>query len=108
MMKFHIIILPEARDDLIDIYQYVAEHDSMGHADLLLDVLEEKCSSLCLHPQRGHPVPELKRIHVESYREIHHKPYRIIFQILSEIVYIHAVLDGRRDLQDLLERRIIR
>lgn len=107
-MKSSVIVLPEARDDLIDIYQYVAEHDSLGHADALLDELEEKCMSLCIYPQRGHPVPELKRIYVESFREIHHKPYRIVFQISNEIVYIHAVLDGRRELQDLLERRIIR
>jgi len=107
-VKFSVIVLPEAHDDLIALYQYIATHDLPGHADAILDGLEEKCRSLCTHPQRGHLVPELKRIYVESYREIHFKPYRIIFQISSDTVYIHAILDGRRELQDLLERRMLR
>jgi toxin ParE1/3/4 len=42
------------------------------------------------------------------FREIHFKPYRIIYQIVESDVYIHAVLDGRRDLQELLEIRLLR
>ncbi|MDD5673208.1 MAG: type II toxin-antitoxin system RelE/ParE family toxin [Chitinivibrionales bacterium] len=107
-MKYTVFILPEAKEDLFEIYRYVAEHDSIARAEALLDGLEEKCVSLCNHPERGHGVPELKRVYVESFREIHYKPYRIIFQISPKNVYVHAVLDGRRELQDLLERRMLR
>jgi toxin ParE1/3/4 len=107
-MTHTVIILPEAKDDLVNIYQYVAEHDSTNRADTLLTELEERCASLCSFPERGHVVPEMKRVYVESYREIHYKPYRIVFQITSENVYVHAVLDGRRELQHLLERRMLR
>ncbi|MFW6131795.1 MAG: type II toxin-antitoxin system RelE/ParE family toxin, partial [Candidatus Aminicenantaceae bacterium] len=58
--------------------------------------------------QRGHVPPELERIGVYSYKEIHFKPYRIICEVSESIVYIHCVLDGRRSLQELLEKRILR
>ena len=107
-MSYTVIVLPEAKDDLLDIYLYVAEHDSISRADALLEKLEHTCYSLNLNPERGHTVPELKRIHIEGFREIHFKPYRIIFQICVDDVYIHAVLDGRRELQEILERRMLR
>jgi toxin ParE1/3/4 len=107
-MKYKVVILPEAKEDLIEIFLYVAEHDSPTRADALLDALEEKSTSLYENPQRGHIVPELKRVHVDGFREIHCKPFRIVFQISDKNVYVHAVLDGRRELQELLERRILR
>jgi toxin ParE1/3/4 len=107
-MKHAVVILPEAKEDIVDIYLYCAEHDSIARANTLLDGLEEKCDSLCSNPERGHSVPELKRVYVESFREIHFQLFRIIYQVSNEKVYVHAILDGRRELQELLERRIIR
>ena len=107
-MNFEVLILPEAEDDMVDKYRYVAEHDSAGHAEKLLDALERKCSLLNNAPEREHGVPELIRINVTGFREIHFKPYRIIYQVLGGRAFIHAVLDGRRELQDLLEKRLIR
>ena len=106
-MKHKVLMLPEAEGDLVAIYRYVAEHDSAGKAEKLLTVLEQKCSVLNGNPERGHGVPELRRIYVTGFREIHYKPYRIIYQIVGDKVYIHAVLDGRRELHELLEKRLM-
>lgn len=107
-MARRVLILPEAKEDLVDIHRYVAPHDSIVLAERLLDRLEEKCASLSEHPERGHAVPELKRVFVSGFKEIHFKPYRIIYQIFDEIVHIHAVIDGRRELQEFLEQRVLR
>jgi toxin ParE1/3/4 len=107
-MKYSVVFLPEAEQDLLDIYLYVAQHDAISRAEALLLNLEEKCMYLNENPERGHLVPELKHVHVEGFREIHYKPYRIIFQVTAECVYVHAVFDGRRELQEILERRILR
>ena len=107
-MHFDVLVLPEGEDDLIDIYYYAAGHDSVGQAEKLLDSLELKITLLKSAPERGHGVPELSRIHATGFREIHFKPYRIIYQIVGKAVFIHAVLDGRRDLRELLERRLLR
>ena len=67
-----------------------------------------KCLNLESFPERGHTPPELERINLIGFFEIHFKPYRIIYQILNNNVYIHCVLDGRRELQELLEKRLLR
>ncbi len=107
-MKFRVQIISDAEDDLFEIYRYVAKSDSVARAEKLLDKLEKACLSLSELPNRGHVPPELERVAVYDYLEIYHKPYRIIYQIISGRVYIHCVLDGRRDLGELLQRRILR
>jgi toxin ParE1/3/4 len=107
-VNYSVIILPEARDDLSDLYTYVSRNDSVVKADALLNRLEEKCASLFTAPERGNTVTELERVHVQGIREIHFKPYRIIYQVIDRKVFVHAILDGRRELQELLERRILR
>lgn len=98
----------EAEKDLIDIYRYVAIHDSVKVADYLLDELEILCASLSSLPIRGHVPPELERVAVTAYREVHFKPYRVVYEIINREVFVHCILDGRRDMQALLERRLLR
>ena len=59
-------------------------------------------------PERGHYPPELEKLGIYQYLEIHLEAYRIIYQILGPDVFVHAVLDGRRDIQELLYQRLIR
>lgn len=107
-MKYEVFIIADAEEDLYEIYNFVAVYDSVEKAEKLLTELEETCNSLLKFPKRGHIPPELERIGVLDYREIHYKPYRIIYQIIESVVYIHCVLDGRRNLQELLEKRLLR
>ena len=107
-MAFEVYIVNDAEDDLYEIYNYVATYDSIEKAETLLSNLEETCQSLIVFPNRGHLPPELERINIFDYKEIHYKPYRIIYQIIESDVYIHCILDGRRNLQELLEKRILR
>jgi toxin ParE1/3/4 len=106
--RYRVRIIEDAEQDLIDIYIYVAVNDSAQRANYVLDQLESLCLSLAELPDRGHVPPELDRIGVTTYLEVHFKPYRVIYQITGRDVDIHGVLDGRRDMQTLLERRILR
>ena len=107
-MKYHVCIIADAEEDIFSIYKYVAMNDSVQKAEVLLINIEEKIASLSELANRGHTPPELERIGIYEYREIHLKPYRIIYQIIESDVYIHCVLDGRRDLEDLLLERLLR
>ena len=107
-MKYSIYIISDAEEDILDIYNYISISDSIENAEHLLQKIEETCLSLSRLPNRGHIPPELERIGIIEYREIHFKPYRIIYQVVESNVYIHCILDGRRELQELLEKRIIR
>jgi len=107
-VKYTVHLVIDAENDLLDIYRYVARHDSAEKADRLLDNLEKTISKLETLPLRGHYPPELESIGVLEFREVFFKPYRIIYQVINKDVYVHAVLDGRRDLQELLQQRMLR
>jgi toxin ParE1/3/4 len=108
LKRYRVRIVEDAEQDLIDIHRYVALHDSAEKADYVLDQLESLCLRLAELPQRGHTPPELDRIGVTVYREVHFKPFRVLYQVIGQEVFVHCVLDGRRDMQSLLERRLLR
>lgn len=108
MKRYRVRIVEDAAQDLIDIYTYVAANDSAHNAAYVLDQLETNCVRLADLPLRGHVPPELDRVGVTAYREVHFKPYRVIYQVIGQDVFVHCVIDGRRDLQSLLERRLLR
>lgn len=107
-MKYEVLLTRDAEEDVFEIYDYVARNDSVGKADYLFQKVKETCLSPENYPGRGHTPPEFERINVREYLEVHFKPYRIIYQIREKKVFVHCVLDGRRNLQDLLQKRLLR
>lgn len=109
MRKRHkVVIDPQAKQDLKEIFIYVALNDNLNSANKLLDKLEDTCNKLEKLPERGHIPVELRSTGLKRYLEVHFKPYRIIYEIDKEIIYIHAVLDGRRNIQEVLSERLLR
>ena len=107
-MKFKVHFISDAEDDLFEIYKFVYLNDSEEAAEKLYDKLYQKCLTLRVIPGRGHIPNELKLLEIDSYLEILCKPYRIIYQIIEDDVFVHCILDGRRDLQTLLQERLLR
>ena len=108
MKKHNVQFDRDAEDDLFDIYSYVALNDSIQQADRLFEALTRACYSLRTLPLRGRIPPELQDIGVSQFREIRFKPYRIFYSIDHATVTVHCVLDGRRDMQTLLQERLLR
>ena len=107
-MTYKIILAETAESDMYGIHEYVEFHDSLQRADKLLEGIEQTVFSLETMPQRGHCSPELLRLGHQEYREIHFKPYRIIYSIQDRNVIVNSILDGRRDMQTLLQQRLLR
>ncbi len=108
-MTFQVLLTDWAEDDLVGIYNYVQQRDSIDAAASLLDNLEAACRNLKDLPNRGHILPELGHIGVTEIREVHCKThYRVIYEVVGKKVLIYGVLDGRRSMQTLLEERLLR
>lgn len=107
-MKYKVLIDPQAKFDLQDIFTFVAIDDGFDNSIKLLDAIENTCYKLEELPMRGHIPHELRQTGINKYLEIHYKPYRIIYEIENNLVYIHAVLDGRRNIQEILSERLLR
>lgn len=107
-MKYKVNFISNAENDLFEIYKFVHINDSEESAEKLYNRLYKKCLTLHEVPERGNIPPELRLLEIEDFLEIHCKPYRIIYQIIDNEVFIHCILDGRRDIQKLLEERLLR
>jgi len=106
-MSYQAFLTDDAAHDLEDLYDYIESHDAPEKADYVLDKIEETFSSLADNPERGAYPNELLAVGLREYRELYFKPYRIIYRIIGKYVYVMVIADGRRDMQSLLERRLL-
>jgi toxin ParE1/3/4 len=106
-MPFTVLLTHDAARDLEALYDYIALHDAPQKADYVLDQIEKAFSGLSEFPERGANPKELAALGIREYREIFFKPYRIIYRIMDKDVYVLLVVDGRRDMQTLLQRRLL-
>ena len=106
-MSFLVQVTKDAARDLEKIGDYIDWHDAPGRADHVLEQIEKAFHSLSEHPQRGNSPKELRDIGIREYREIFFKPYRIIYRVMGDNVYVLVIADGRRDMQALLQRRLL-
>lgn len=93
--------------DLEEILEYIAAERGVDHALAVYETLRHGIASLATMPRRCRQVPELHDIGLLEYREIIEPPYRLVFRIAGGQVAILAVLDSRRDLEELLVQRAI-
>ena len=108
MKRYSVRLTQEVEVDLLDLFEYIAKKDSAESAYYVLGELETLILSLEQQAERGHYPPELIEHGIKDYREVLFKPYRIIYEIEGSRVYVLACFDGRRDMQSLLERRLLR
>ena len=106
-MPHPVYLTDDAVHDLDELYDYISRHDTPGKADYVLKQLEKTFTSLAESPERGAYPQELLHLGIREYREIFFKPYRIIYRVLDTAVYVLLIADGRRDMQALLQRRLL-
>lgn len=105
--RFEVELTQGAEDDLEAIHGYLAEHRSTDAAEALLDAFLEKIYTLERYPERGSFPKEFEALGVREFRQILLDPYRLIYRVIGSKVFILVIADGRRDMQALLERRLL-
>ena len=96
-----------AAADLRAIIENVAR-DSVSAAAAVFEGIAAHASRLRSFPSRGRIIAELESQGIRSYRELIATPWRIIYKIEAREVRVLAVLDARRNLEDLLLERFLR
>lgn len=97
-----IIWLEEAKDDLKDIFEFIAR-DSKRYAQLQIEKLYDRTMILKDHIRAGKLVEELGN---EKIRELIEGRYRIIYRINNESsVHILMIHHSARDLAGRLRRK---
>jgi len=103
-----VLLSDAAKRDLADIHRYIAENDSIAHADHVLAGIERALARLAQFPHRGNVPKELRTAGIADFREVHFKPYRMIYRVGISAVNVYCIADGRRDMQSLLLARLTR
>lgn len=105
--KFRVELTEGAERDLEALHEYLAAHRSADEANALLDGLLAKIELLETFPERGNYPKELAALGIHEFRQTTLPPYRIIYRITGEVVFIMIIADGRRDMGTLLEQRLL-
>ncbi|OBS30288.1 plasmid stabilization protein [Tepidimonas fonticaldi] len=104
----YVVLLTEgAEQDVEALYDHIAEFDSVANANHVLDRLMEVVDGLAQFPERGSYPQELVALGIKDYRQTAFKPYRVIYRVLGSRVVIYLIVDGRRDMQAVLARRLL-
>ena len=107
MKRYRVRLTPEVEAGLLDLFDYITRKDSVDNAYYVLDELESLILSLDQQPKRGNYPPELHVHGVKNSREVFFKLYRLIYEVIGNEVVVLGCFDGRRDMQSLLERRLM-
>lgn len=95
-----------ARNDLRQLVIYLKSR-SPSAAVSLLGEIKAKAFQPELLAERGRMVPELQAQGVFQFRELLISHWRIVYKINENDVRVLAVLDARRNLEDLLLERLL-
>jgi toxin ParE1/3/4 len=105
--RYEVLLTEGAEQDLESLNDYIAEFDSVANADHVLDRLMEVVEGFAQFPERGSYPRELVTLGIKDYRQTAFKPYRVIHRVLGSQVVIYLIVDGRRDMQSVLARRLL-
>ena len=93
--------------DIAGIIDYIAFHDSANKASAVFEKMMGKADGVIEFPSKGRIVPELREIGVHDFLEQIQAPYRLIYREHENHIVVVAVLDGRRDLGEILIQRAL-
>jgi len=96
-----------AKDDLLNIVAYIKQ-DTPSIANDVYQKIRKKAQSNNFFPLKGRVIPELQKEGITLYREVIVKPWRIIYKVGNDTVYIMAVLDSRQNVEELLFQKLLR
>ena len=104
--EHHVFWTQTAQKDLKKLIECIAV-DSDIQARRVYLAIKQKADNLRQMPLQGRIVPELRYHNILIYRELISSPWRIIYKTEENKVWVLAVIDGRRNVEDILLERFM-
>ncbi|MCI5149733.1 MAG: type II toxin-antitoxin system RelE/ParE family toxin [Candidatus Electrothrix sp. MAN1_4] len=102
--RYEVIWTKTAENDLLKIIEYIAQNNP-ANSIRVLKKIKKQTEDLYHSPKRCRIVPELYDQGISQYREMIITPWRIMYRISDDTVYVLSVLDSRRNIEDILLKR---
>lgn len=106
MVKNEIIWTEYAYGDLEGILDHI-NYNNPENVSTVYQKILSKIRSLETFSAIGRTIPELEGLNISIFREMFEDPWRIFYRIEARRVYILAVFDGRRDLEEVIIKRLL-
>jgi toxin ParE1/3/4 len=106
-MSFVVEFTTGARQDLLKIYRYIKAAGRPEAAKRMYEQLSKASNSLSQNPERGNAPSEIKDLSEMLCRQIVIKNYRVINQVIGNVIIIHGIIDGRRNIREAMRQRIL-
>lgn len=107
MGNLELIWTKPALDDFDEIISYIAK-DSVDVAVKQYERIKDISLEIGKFPKQGRIIPELQNENIIKFREIIVTPWRMMYRIEENRILILAILDGRRNIEEILMRRQLR
>jgi addiction module RelE/StbE family toxin len=98
--KYTVRLLSIAEQDLVDLVSYFAAENPRA-ASAMLNHVEDSLKSLQSHPFVGR-VPHNPKLTALGYRVLVIENYLVFYKVKDNVVLVHRILHGARDLLRLL------
>jgi toxin ParE1/3/4 len=105
--KLKVVVPPSVKKDLREIVEYYFEVNPQ-YSEKIFRTIIDRISELEDFPEKGRVVPELRDHNILTYKELIEDPYRIVYKVLTEEVLLVSVIDGRRNFEEVLIKKLQR
>lgn len=103
-----VFVLASAEADLQELRSYIVKNFSNATWQKTYAKLKTAIRNLATFPYAGSIPDELETLQLTQYRQIISGMNRVIYETRQDAVYIHAIVDTRRDMKSFLMRRLLR
>jgi len=104
--KYEVEMTKSSVNDLNEIIDFIAKNNHKS-AVKVLKIINSKMKILNTFPYRAGFVPELLVRNIKDYRQISEAQWRIIFKLNENIVSVLAIIDSKRNFQNILIKKLL-
>lgn len=101
------VILASAKVDLSQLRSYLLKNFSLMVWQATYGQIKDSIRSLASFPRLGAIPPELADLQMNSYRQLICGMNRIIYEVRGDTIYVHMIIDTRRDMKTHLMQRLV-
>jgi len=106
MNKYDVIISEIAEKDIDEIITYYLSMNK-EFAEKLYFKIKARILDLATFPDKGRMPPELEKNGIHEFRELIEGNYRIVYSIHGKAIHVLAIVDSRRNLDEILINKVI-
>lgn len=107
-MSLKVVILDSAKLDLTELRSYIVARFSQAAWLEISSHLRSVLKTLADSPQAVSVPPEIQMLNLDEYRQVMAGMNRIIYEVRHDMVFVHAIVDARRDMVSVLTKRLLR